>query len=76
MAKQHKKQELVGKNMGELSTLVVSIRKEIMDLQMENAKGQLKQTTSLRTKKDELARALTQLNMQKFASKQQKGEKK
>lgn len=45
---------------------VKELRAEIAKLSMEHAKRQLKQTTLLRTKKDELARALTRLNMVKL----------
>lgn len=44
---------------------VADLRLEINDMIMKLSKMQLKNTTSLRTKKDELARVLTQRNMQK-----------
>lgn len=46
---------------------VDALRAEIVALQMTFSKGQLKNTTQLRTKKDELARMLTRLSMEKFA---------
>lgn len=45
------------------------LRLEIHDMQMKLSKMQLKNTTSLRTKKDELARVLTQMNMNKVLEK-------
>lgn len=54
-------------NKDEMKTTVAELRAEIAKLSMENKKRQLKQTTQLRTKKDELARLLTKINMAKFA---------
>ena len=44
---------------------VAELRAEISKMAMQLSKMQLKNTTSLRTKKDELARVLTTMNMQK-----------
>ena len=62
---------------GTMDTLMktaADLRAEISKLSMQVAKMQLKNTTSLRTKKDELARVLTQLSMQKRLVKQDKKE--
>ena len=53
----------------ELTVRVKELREEIAKLSMEHAKRQLKQTSLLRTKKDELARVLTSLNMVKLTDK-------
>lgn len=55
-----------------LVSKVKDLRAEISKLSMQLSKMQVKNTTQLRTKKDELARVLTTLNMQKFMTKQEK----
>ena len=55
-----------------LVSKVKDLRAEIRKLSMQLSKMQVKNTTQLRTKKDELARVLTTLNMQKFMTKQEK----
>lgn len=47
-----------------LQKTVADLRLEISNMTMKLSKMQLKNTTSLRLKKDELARVLTQMNMQ------------
>lgn len=49
----------VKKTGNELQESVKSLRAEIFKLKMDHMKNQLKQTSLLRTKKDELARLLT-----------------
>lgn len=56
-------------NTEEAQKMVADLRAEIAKLSMDNAKKQLKQTTLLRTKKDALARVLTQMNMNKEVTK-------
>ena len=73
MAKVKKQQ---GKNSDELKAQVADIRKELQKLSQEKAKGQLKQTSLLRTKKDEIARLLTQMSMMKFVKPVEKSETK
>ncbi len=63
------KKPLVDKNKDELQVAVADLRVEIESLRMDNAKRQLKNTTSMRTKRDELARLLTQMNAIKFIEK-------
>ena len=68
------------KSTDEMQVAIADLRAEISKLSMENAKKQLKNTTSMRTKKDELARLLTKMNMVKFLEKSsvpasQRGEK-
>ena len=55
-----------------LVSKVKDLRAEISKLSMQLSKMQVKNTTQLKTKKDELARVLTTLNMQKFMTKQEK----
>ncbi|HYK08567.1 MAG TPA: 50S ribosomal protein L29 [Candidatus Eisenbacteria bacterium] len=57
------------KSTDEMQVAIADLRAEINKLAMENAKRQLKNTTSMRTKKDELARLLTKMNMVKFLEK-------
>ena len=57
------------KSTDEMQVAIADLRAEISKLSMENAKKQLKNTTSMRTKKDELARLLTKMNMVKFLEK-------
>ncbi len=57
------KQTYTGKTKEELLVAVSTLRAEIHKATQENATHQLKSTTSLRTKRDELARALTALHM-------------
>ena len=57
------KQTYTGKTKEELQAVVSTLRAEIHKAAQENAKHTLKSTTFLRTKKDELARALTALHM-------------
>ena len=68
------KKQKTEKNIDEMKVAVVDLRAEIHKLSMNNAKRQLKQTTSLRTKKDELARLLTKLAMQRFIKEDMKKE--
>ena len=60
------KKQKTEKNTNELLVAVTDLRSEIHKLSLNHAKRQLKQTSLLRVKKDELARMLTKLNMQKF----------
>lgn len=72
------KKVVAEKSGDEMQVAVTALRAEIMSLSMDNAKKQLKNTTSMRTKKDELARLLTKMNMMKFLEKpvrQAQGEK-
>jgi ribosomal protein L29 len=62
------------KSTDEMQVAIADLRAEISKLSMENAKKQLKNTTSMRTKKDELARLLTKMNMVKFLEKNSKKE--
>ena len=64
------------KNTNELRAQAEEIRKELRELSQQAAKGQLKQTTQLRTKKDELARILTKMSMMQFAKIETKEETK
>lgn len=63
------KKQTTEKSRDELLVAVADLRVEIGKLEMENAKRQLKNTTSIQTKKDALARLLTQMNMMKFIEK-------
>ncbi|HSD98224.1 MAG TPA: hypothetical protein VLB73_00820 [Patescibacteria group bacterium] len=55
-----------------MQQVVATLRAEIAKMAMQLSKMQLKNTTSLRTKKDELARLLTKMNMQKDVQKTEK----
>lgn len=50
---------------------VVALKKEVHKLSLQKAKGQLKNTTQLRSLKDKIARLLTQQNMMKFMKKEE-----
>lgn len=60
-----KKQKIEKKEGTTIQKTIADLRAEIVSLSLAHAKKQLKHTTSLRTKKDELARVLTVMNMQK-----------
>lgn len=62
MTKQ-KKQLIAQKSMEELKALAKELRGELFKHKIEHSKMQLKQTTQIRTKRDELARVLTSLQM-------------
>lgn len=63
------KKQTSEKSTDEMQVAIADLRTEISKLSMDNAKRQLKNTTSMRTKKDELARLLTKMNMTKFLEK-------
>ncbi len=50
----------------DMQQAVGDMRAEIVNLTMQFSKGQLKHTTQIRTKKDELARLLTKISMERF----------
>lgn len=72
MSKQIKKQE--EKIGGELHGTIDSLREEISKLAMTHAKRQLKQTSLLHVKRDELARLLTKMRLQQIFEKNNKKE--
>lgn len=55
----------------DMQKAVKDLREEISNMSMQLAKAQLKNTTSLKRKKDELARLLTKISMEKFMNKKE-----
>lgn len=52
---------LVGKTKEELKTLLSDARKELFNLRLDNLQRKLKNTSSLTTKRKEIARILTKI---------------
>ncbi|HSW97998.1 MAG TPA: 50S ribosomal protein L29 [Candidatus Saccharimonadales bacterium] len=61
MAKKEKKEGLLGKSKNELVKMLVDARKELFNLRLDNSQRKLKNTSSLTTKRREIARILTKI---------------
>lgn len=61
MAKKDKKDVLLGKTKGELVKMVLDARKDLFNLRLDNSQRKLKNTSSLMTKRKEIARILTKI---------------
>lgn len=61
MAKNNDKNTLVGKTKEELVKLAADARKELFNLRLDNSQRKLKNTSSLMTKRKEIARILTKI---------------
>ena len=61
MAKKDKKNNLLGKNKNELQKMLEDARREFFNLRLDNSQRKLKNTSSLTTKRKEIARILTKI---------------
>ena len=56
-----KKNNLLGKSTHELKTMLASARRELFNLRLDNSQRKLKNTSSLTTKRKEIARILSKI---------------
>lgn len=61
MAKKDTKQTVLGKTKQELQAMLEVARKELFNLRLDNSQRKLKNTSSLTTKRKEIARILTKI---------------
>ena len=71
-----KKTEIKEKNITSLISDLKSKREELFKLRMDHAKGNLKNTSSMRNNRLDIARILTAIKMQEEIAKTAKGESK
>jgi large subunit ribosomal protein L29 len=59
--KTENKNNLIGKTIEELKTMLADARKDLFNLRLDNSQRKLKNTSSLTAKRKEIARVLTKI---------------